>query len=282
MCVIAAKDFLNLLCMLYGECGAAQDVWAGSSINLQKCSTNQCDVVQLFEFLFDRLTDADFELFLVQAWLIWNQRNKVVHGGQMTDPRWLNKRAMDYLEEYKKSQIQLALLGTASARNSWQPPPPSIYKLNFDAATFSDLNCSGFGAIIHNKEGEVMAGMSVKGPFAHNSAKAKALACRKAVKFSIEAGFSRLVIEGDNATMMNAISCSADNNSLLGHIFEDIHNLIRGLEYASISYVKRGDNTVAHSLACHARNISDEMYWLEDSPPPAVDVLYQDYLHINE
>lgn len=63
------------------ECSAAQDVWAGSSINLQKCSTNQCDIVQLFQFLFDRLTDADFEFFLVQAWLIWNQRIKVVHGG---------------------------------------------------------------------------------------------------------------------------------------------------------------------------------------------------------
>ena len=39
---------------------------------------------------------------------------------------------------------------------------------------------------------------------------------------------------------------------------------------------------VAHSLARHARNISDEMYWMEDSPLPAVDVLYQDFLHINE
>lgn len=176
----------------------------------------------LVEFLFDRLTDADFELFLVQAWLTWNQRNKVVHGEKMMDPRWLNKRAMDYLEKYKKSQIQLAVPGTASARNSWQPPPPLVHKLNFDAATFSDLNWSGFGAIIRNEEGEVMAGMSVKGPLVHNSAEAEALACRRAVQFSIEAGFSRLVIEGDNALVMQVISCSTENNSLLGHIFEDI------------------------------------------------------------
>ena len=162
----------------------------------------------------------------------------------------------------------------ASSRNSWQPPPPLVYKLNFDVGTFSNMNCPGFGAIIHNEEGEVMAGMSVKGPFVHNSAEVEALACRKAVKFSIEASFSRLVIEGDNAMVMNAISCSADNNSLLGRIFGDIPNLICGLQYASISCIKRGGNMVAHSLARHARNISDEMYWLEDSPPPAVDALY--------
>ena len=70
------------------ECVTAQDVWVGSSINLQKCSTNQCDIIQLFEFLFDKLFDVDFELFLVQSWLIWNQRNKVVHGRQMMDPRF--------------------------------------------------------------------------------------------------------------------------------------------------------------------------------------------------
>ena len=39
---------------------------------------------------------------------------------------------------------------------------------------------------------------------------------------------------------------------------------------------------VAHSLAQQARNISDEMYWLEDSPPPVVDDLYQYFLYINE
>ena len=39
---------------------------------------------------------------------------------------------------------------------------------------------------------------------------------------------------------------------------------------------------VAHSLDRYAKNLSDEMYWLEDSPPPAVEALYQDSLHINE
>ena len=102
------KSLLKSTVHAIWECGAAQDVWAGSSISLQKCSTNQCDVVQLFEFLFDRLPNADFELFLVQSWLIWNQRNEVVHGRQMMDPRWLNKRAMDYLDEYNK------IIGSAS------------------------------------------------------------------------------------------------------------------------------------------------------------------------
>ena len=43
---------------------------------------------------------AELELFLVQAWIIWNQRNIVIHGGKLKEPSWLNKRAVDYLDEY--------------------------------------------------------------------------------------------------------------------------------------------------------------------------------------
>lgn len=62
-----------------------------------------------------------------------------------------------------------------------------------------------------------MGAMFVKGPYVNNSEEAIALACRKAIKFSIEAGFLELVIEGDNVNVMMAISCSSINHSLLGY-----------------------------------------------------------------
>ena len=39
---------------------------------------------------------------------------------------------------------------------------------------------------------------------------------------------------------------------------------------------------VAHSLARFAKNVVNDMYWLEDEPPLAIDTLYHDCLHINE
>lgn len=106
-----------------------------------------------------------------------------------------------------------------------------MYKLNFDTAIFSDLKCSGFGAIIRNTTGDVMAGMSAKGPFVSNSEEVEALACQKAIEFFMEAGFSELVIEGDSLNVMRAISTSTStaNNSLLGHIYEDIQCSISDL-----------------------------------------------------
>ncbi|KAL0007918.1 hypothetical protein SO802_009420 [Lithocarpus litseifolius] len=102
---------------------------------------------------------------------------------------------MAYMESKKQggawrtddgSKVQLAIPGTAPARTSWQPPPPSVYKLNFDAAIFSDLNCSGFGAIIRNQEGEVTVGMSVKGPFVHNSVEAEAWRVGELLSFPLK------------------------------------------------------------------------------------------------
>ena len=154
--------------------------------------------------------------------------------------------------------------------------------MNFDAAVFSDQHYSGFGTIIRNSAGEVMAGMSVKGPDVNSSEEAEVLACPRAVEFSREVGFSRVIIEGDCLNVMRALFVSTENSSLLGHIYEDIKFNLRGLQVLSINWVKRDGNMVAHTLAKHARNLINDVFWIEDNPPPTEDALYYDSLHINE
>ena len=115
----------------------------------------------------------------------------------------------------------------------------------------------------------------------NSSEEAEALACQKAIEFSIEAGFSEPVIKGDSLNVMRAISALTANNFLLGHIYKDICCYISGLQVVSIR-VERGGNMVSHSFAKYVKNIVDEIYWLEDTPPPAVDAVYWDFLRINE
>lgn len=84
----------------------------------------------------------------------------------------------------------------------------------------------------------------------------------------MEAGFSELIIEGDNTTAMKAVSNSLGSHFLLGHVYEDIHYYLCGLQSVFISCVRRGENKVAYILAQYSRNTSDELYWIEGSPPP--------------
>ena len=68
LCALAQESTIHAL----WECTVAQDVWHGSVRALQKCGMSQLDFVALLKYLLDRLNKTKVELFLVQAWLIWN------------------------------------------------------------------------------------------------------------------------------------------------------------------------------------------------------------------
>ena len=57
--------------------------------------------MQLMDYLIDKLMGEELELFWIQASLTWKQWNRVLFAGNLMDPRNLNKRAEEYLEEYK-------------------------------------------------------------------------------------------------------------------------------------------------------------------------------------
>ena len=75
---------------------------------------------------------------------------------------------------------------------------------------------------------------------------------------------------------MTTISTMKIDQSLLGNVVGDIQHLISNLLWVRIDCVRRGGNQVAHVLAQFARNISEDMYWMEDIPPIAREVLFQD------
>ena len=51
--------------------------------------------------MIQKLTLEELKIFFVQAWLIWLQRNMVIHGRKLQDPARLVQRALDFLVEYK-------------------------------------------------------------------------------------------------------------------------------------------------------------------------------------
>lgn len=58
-------------------------------------------MLHLLEYLIDQISLEEMELFLTQAWFIWNRRNGVIHDGRYIDPETLNQLAAEYLEDYK-------------------------------------------------------------------------------------------------------------------------------------------------------------------------------------
>ena len=94
-----------------------------------------------------------------------------------------------------------------------------------------------------------MVAMEAKGPKVSCSEEAEFLARWKAIELAVDVGFSELVIEGDNSSIMKAVSALQDDYSLLGNVIGDIHHLVRNLQWVRIEYSRRGGNRVAHELA---------------------------------
>ena len=75
---------------------------------------------------------------------------------------------------------------------------------------------------------------------------------------------------------MGYIAGPSPRLSRLGHLYVDSHCLVSGLQSVCFTCVHCDANSVAHSLARHARNVDEDIAWLEDSPPPALEALYWD------
>ena len=103
MCPICTR-FSELAIHGFWECEVAKDVWSGSLKILQKGVLGLADLIHLMEYLLDRVEIQDMEVVLVQAWLIWNQRNRVVHGGKFHDLGWSINRTRELLEEFRTAQ----------------------------------------------------------------------------------------------------------------------------------------------------------------------------------
>ena len=165
---------------------------------------------------------------------------------------------------------------------NWKPLLGLLYKLNFDATIFASKRAQNVGVVIRNAEGEVMVALSARGEAVDDSEEAEVLACRKALEFAIDARFSELIVEGDDAIVMQVISSTHPNLSRLGLIYEDICCLAASLRYVFFSCVRRSVNSVADSLARYASLLDDEVAWLEESPPPAHEALYLDSKFLDE
>ena len=75
-----------------------------------------------------------------------------------------------------------------------------------------------------------MAVMTDNGPMVRTSDEVELLACRRAIEFTVDAGFSRLIVEGDNINVTHAISSSLENTFPFGNVVDDIQHLLRSLQ----------------------------------------------------
>ena len=80
----------------------------------------------------------------------------------------------------------------------------------------------------------------------------------------MNSGVVPVSIESDAAVVVKWINGGEYLCSDIGSIIVDIRNLLSHLCCASVAFVPRKANQVAHFLAKHAFHCVEDMFWLED------------------
>ena len=107
--------------------------------------------------------------------------------------------------------------------------------------------------VIRDTNGAVIGALSARVPLPQSVAMVEALACRRAVQFAVEIGLHDVIFEGDAAVVINAISKGLANQSLYGHLVDDILGQASHLHFSEFCFVPRSCNAVAAALAKRAK-----------------------------
>ncbi|XP_057451692.1 uncharacterized protein LOC130743457 [Lotus japonicus] len=159
---------------------------------------------------------------------------------------------------------------------TWVRPPYGIYKLNFDAAVATTGEV-GFGLIVRNMLGEVLASVAQYLLHATSAILGEALAFRWSMQLAIQMGFCRVLFETDCLQLFQLSKKPPDGRSYLSSIVGDCFMLSRSFDYVDLSFVRRRGNYVADFLAGTASKYTD-MVWLEEVPREVITLVHKDVM----
>nr|POE45443.1 hypothetical protein CFP56_20115 [Quercus suber] len=101
----------------------------------------------------------------------------------------------------------------------------------------------------------------------------EAMACRKAISFSIELGLQDVVFEIDSEIIYKHLVTDSICMIAFGHIIEDSRRIATSLRSVSFSHVRCNGNKVADKLAKLAKFLYEPQIWLGINTLPTRDQL---------
>ena len=135
-----------------------------------------------------------------------------------------------------------------------------------DGAIFSDLKAVGFGAIIMDEKGGVVATLSKKLHAPLGAAEAEAKAVEMGLQFGKDIGVRDIILEGDSLNVYCVLLGLSTPPSSVDAMILGMQNACSEFHYVEFSHIWREGNRPAHLLAKYAKGIDDYCTWIEESP----------------
>ena len=150
--------------------------------------------------------------------IIWMERNRIrIDGGHM-DPMLISSKVSRSFKEHKSAWQSIS--SSIYQSQSWSPPPRGWVKCNFDAAVKENMLV--YAMVVRDEEGSILKAWAQE-DVAGGPLWAKAKVALFPIICSKQAGFKKLILEGDSLIVVNAINdLKGVHPWVIGPIVEDI------------------------------------------------------------
>ena len=209
--------------------------------------------------------EKPLELFAIQVWCIWHQRNQ----SRLQQPYCLTKDLkLTAQERWDEIRLVNPLPNPIrpEPKPKWIAPPWDKYKINYDAAISNAENKAGIGIVVRDYNGEVMASLIQQLEQAYQPMEVEAMAACKAVEFGSEIGVDCAIMKGDSEVIMKALRNNDNGLTPFAPLINDVSLFSSLFSELSYSHIRRDGNKVAHSLARLTLMTPGCTVWMEDVP----------------
>lgn len=172
-----------------------------------------------------------------------------VHGDALTEPQGAVLFNSDYLQRFQEAKVLYAVPYHQIPNAVWSPAPDNSVKINVDAALFKLQKSAGLGLVARDHNGNIVAWLSQNSSAFGASEVAETVAVVEGLKLALEFGWSNILIEGDNITVMKSFQNSEDCLSSAGVYVQEGLMLLDSFSYVDFLHIRREGNVIAHGLA---------------------------------
>ncbi|XP_060959129.1 uncharacterized protein LOC133030409 [Cannabis sativa] len=266
------------------SCKHAKAVWRCSDFSFDFTAASRMFEGDFLIQLSQLHTKSDLEMIICTMWFIWSDRNNIIHQKQHKKPADLLASSKAYYCNFLQQSAITASLKqvdpAVAAHCPWTPPTEGKIKLNVDAAVLSSQNKLGYGALIRDSTGTVLAACSspANGNFKSKHMEAKALF--HALRWANQLNYQVNNVETDSLVLVNAIHASSLSDLSYRDLILDVKNQLSYFPNVCVSHVRRDANQAAHGLAKQALAMDFDSVWIGEIPPPIFSVIVNDSLNL--
>ena len=259
------------------DCKFAQEVWGLSNL----ASTQKWPYFHSFadfvHYGIQILNTPDIELLFIIAWKLWMARNDRKWENLFVAARDISCQAgslvTDFLDQGQAFNEQIT-----RAKCKWHPPNDSVYKVNV-AMHWRPLTFrGGFGIVIRDSLGSVLAAMCDTSLQLGDELQLFAFAIQKSLLLAKELEVHNLIVEGDCGDLMGFLKTLGPCLAHYGTLVDEIKELSPMFSNFHFTTIPLSCNLASFTLAKESFTFSRCKVWFGVCPDFLANAVHNDLL----